>query len=93
MNIIMVAVFILHTLKGERLQVVGINYAVYILVFAAVLAQSTVLKRDWWIITFPRLLAVFLIAKVARTTSQSTTLAVRSRFKRIPLQLPHQYPF
>jgi len=47
MNIIMVAVFILHTLKGEQLQVVGINQADYILVFAAVLALSPGWSRVW----------------------------------------------
>ena len=65
MNLILVAVFLLRSMKVERLQIGGLLWAVFILVLTAVVVTNTRAKREWWAIALPLLLVVFLIVEVA----------------------------
>ena len=65
MNVIMVVVFILRAMKVGRLLVVGLVWAAFILVLAAVVVWNIRARRAWWTIALPLLLAIFLIVEVA----------------------------
>jgi hypothetical protein len=65
MNLIMVAVFVLRSMGVARLQVVGLVWVAFVLVFAVVIVLNVRAKREWWAIVLPLLLALFLIAEVA----------------------------
>lgn len=64
MNLIMVAVFALRTMRVEHPQVVGLVWVGLILVLTAVAGINVRASREWWAIALPLLLVVFLIVEV-----------------------------
>lgn len=65
MNLIMVPIFLMRTMKVEHPQVVGLVWVVFILVLAVAVVFNIRAKREWWVVLFPLLLGVFLIVEVA----------------------------
>jgi hypothetical protein len=79
MNVIMVAVFLLRTTRVGRLLAVGLVWVALILVLAVIVALNIRVRREWWAIVLPALLAVFLAVDVgldyiARYDFRSTKL-------------------
>jgi hypothetical protein len=79
MNLMMVPVFILRTLEVGRLGVVGLIWAAFILVLAPTIVQNARARREWWAMTLPSLLVLFLIVElaldyIARYDFRSTSL-------------------
>lgn len=64
MNLIMVAVFALRTMRVEHPQVVGLVWVGLILVLTAVAGINVRASREWWAIALSLLLVVFLIVEV-----------------------------
>lgn len=64
MNSLMVFIFILRSMMIERLQFVGLIWAVFIIVLAAVIVLNIRSKREWWTIVLPLFLVIFLIVEV-----------------------------
>jgi len=64
MNLIMVPVFLLRILKIEHPQAVVFIWATFIIVLAAVAVINIRVKREWWSVLLPLLMAGFLIVEV-----------------------------
>lgn len=64
-NVIMVVVFLLRTRGATHPPLVGLIWVAFILVLAVVVALNINMQREWWAITLPLLLIVFLVAEVA----------------------------
>jgi hypothetical protein len=65
MNLVMVVVFLLRTMRVGRLPLVGLLWVALILVLAVVVTLNIKVRREWWAIVLPALLAVFLALEVA----------------------------
>lgn len=56
LNLIMVPIFLLRTMKVEHPQVVGLVWVVFIPILAVAVVFSIRAKREWWVVLFPLLL-------------------------------------
>jgi hypothetical protein len=65
MNVVMVAVFLLRTMRVGRLLLVGLLWVALIVLLAIVVILNIRVRRRWWAIVLPALLAMFLAVEVA----------------------------
>jgi hypothetical protein len=79
MNLLMVLVFFLRTTEVGRVSVLAFVWAAFILVLALVVVLNRRAKREWWAVTLPSLLVLFLMVElaldyIARYDFRSTSL-------------------
>jgi hypothetical protein len=65
MNLVMVVVFLLRTVRTGRVVLVGLVWVALILVLGVIVTLNIKVLRPWWAIVLPALLLVFLVVEVA----------------------------